>query len=471
MTTEVYHENREILYEKASRCLPNFPKKPTDFYVAILPHKKSVRNGEWEDLLWLRVRGKHTVAQVKKFYATAFGTQVIFMDGGSVVREDTQIRALNHLKTDLVALWTVAAEREPLGEAGASRQNILALQAEKSVMGKLFSSSSKHDCTLEHKKRRESQLQMISDLRAALATLNRRRSGSQFVIEDRYIPPVIKCTSCPDWTYMVASVSIAMVHVELHLESDSHKAHYLLKSNQRLDSPGSMAPNTAPLSASNPNGKITEAHTRELSMKAHTNYPGFQRQIEEAFKRYTRYRTDCTDCYTFFRNVIRVRYTRHDFPDVCKHTLQHALVPVLNGELRALSQGSSMEAKLVEGGLEVSCTICPAFQVLLGGVSVHPCLQIAKSHLKSAQHNANLKRTKKRHPSAPFQGARASSPLSSKTTFQIPDFSDSDGDLAPAKGEINTYHRAQTRLKRKSDISPREDDKVFNLLSSTTLLT
>lgn len=47
------------------------------------------------------------------------------MDGGSVVPEHTQIQSLKHLESNLIALWTVNAEREPLGEASSSRQNAL----------------------------------------------------------------------------------------------------------------------------------------------------------------------------------------------------------------------------------------------------------------------------------------------------------------------------------------------------------
>ena len=46
-----------ILYKKASSRLPNWPKGPNDFYVAILSHEKHVRSCEHKDLLWLKVRG------------------------------------------------------------------------------------------------------------------------------------------------------------------------------------------------------------------------------------------------------------------------------------------------------------------------------------------------------------------------------------------------------------------------------
>lgn len=45
------------------------------------------------------------------------------MDGGTVVRDDTQIRSLSHDYADLVALWTVSSERGPLSAASSARRN------------------------------------------------------------------------------------------------------------------------------------------------------------------------------------------------------------------------------------------------------------------------------------------------------------------------------------------------------------
>ena len=45
-----------ILYKNASSSLPNWPKGPNDFYVAILSYEKNVRSCDHKYLLWLKVR-------------------------------------------------------------------------------------------------------------------------------------------------------------------------------------------------------------------------------------------------------------------------------------------------------------------------------------------------------------------------------------------------------------------------------
>ena len=48
---------RRILYNKAASRLPNYEKGPSDFYIAILPPKKNVRDCKSDDFFWLKVRG------------------------------------------------------------------------------------------------------------------------------------------------------------------------------------------------------------------------------------------------------------------------------------------------------------------------------------------------------------------------------------------------------------------------------
>ncbi|KAH7336710.1 hypothetical protein BKA65DRAFT_38553 [Rhexocercosporidium sp. MPI-PUGE-AT-0058] len=106
-------EYREILLKKASSSLPNWPKGPNDFYVAILSHEKHVRSCEHKDLLWLKVRGKHTVAQVRAFHNNRVGRKVLLCDGRDVVSDETQIRHLNYQRGEVVVFWTKLDDGRP----------------------------------------------------------------------------------------------------------------------------------------------------------------------------------------------------------------------------------------------------------------------------------------------------------------------------------------------------------------------
>ncbi|KAH7403891.1 hypothetical protein BKA64DRAFT_670181 [Cadophora sp. MPI-SDFR-AT-0126] len=118
-------EYTEILYKKASSSLPNWPKGQNDFYVAILSHDKHVRSCEHKDLLWLKVRGKHTVGQVRAFHNKRVGRKVLLYDGKSIVPDDIQIRYLNHHPGgEVVVFWTKLDDgRAPLVDLPAAATN------------------------------------------------------------------------------------------------------------------------------------------------------------------------------------------------------------------------------------------------------------------------------------------------------------------------------------------------------------
>lgn len=64
------------------------------------------------------------------FYTKTTGAEVILMDGGSVVEDNVQIRSLSHSYADLVALWSVSADRAPLSAAPSARQNARIVKGE-----------------------------------------------------------------------------------------------------------------------------------------------------------------------------------------------------------------------------------------------------------------------------------------------------------------------------------------------------
>ncbi|KUJ07660.1 FAD/NAD(P)-binding domain-containing protein [Mollisia scopiformis] len=308
------HENREILFKKASSCLPNFPKRSTDFYVAILPSNKSVRTGEWKDFFWLRARGKYTVAQVKKFYAKASGSNVIFMDGARVVAEHTQIQSLNHLKTDLVALWTVSAERRPLGEVAPSKQNSLSGNEHSSrstgrtTVGSAKACSVHLDCqnhflismtdftpeinkhltSHNHGERLRNRTLKIRNLRRLLREINADHPTSEFTVSEAEAAvsalPIIKCSACLEWQHQVMAQersSDAIDSVEAHIVSAGHKAKLHKFAPARLDSLSNHDASGAEEMETYHNARSVLKRKRAESPDGGTQ--NFQRSSEDAF--------------------------------------------------------------------------------------------------------------------------------------------------------------------------------------------
>ncbi|XMA10865.1 hypothetical protein WAI453_003656 [Rhynchosporium graminicola] len=224
-------EHREILYKKASTNLPDWPKGPNDFYVAILSHRKHVRSCEHKDLLWLKVRGKNTVAQVKAAHSRRVGRKVVLYDGRNVVTDDTQIRYLNHHRSDVVVFWTKRDEgREALARVTGKSVTI---RNETSAMRNMRAESAKHRDPIHLSK------DVLGDLTKGLEAINQHHEGTILKAEKGLRLYRVICSDCPVWTHycplqasperIVDAVGIAAKHID----TDRHK-HFVRHKFNRI---------------------------------------------------------------------------------------------------------------------------------------------------------------------------------------------------------------------------------------------
>ncbi|KAH6664253.1 hypothetical protein B0J14DRAFT_706677 [Halenospora varia] len=109
-------EIRKILYQKAARELPDFPKNLDDLYVAILPYSKIVQTCAWEDFLWLKARGKNTIGQIQDAHIKRTGTKVLLVHGEERLANNTQLRRIHNNYNDLVVFWTIVDTRAVLSQ-------------------------------------------------------------------------------------------------------------------------------------------------------------------------------------------------------------------------------------------------------------------------------------------------------------------------------------------------------------------
>ncbi|KAL2059725.1 hypothetical protein VTL71DRAFT_10217 [Oculimacula yallundae] len=218
-------EYREILHKKASSHLPDWPKGPDDFYVAILSHKKHVRSCEHKDLLWLKLRGKHTVAQVKAAHIKRVGRKVVFYDGRNVVADDTQIRYLNHYRSDVVVFSTKRDDgRAPLAELPAAAVNSRPWNENETS-----ATRSMRDNSAEYKVPDPPCIDVLGELNRGLQSISRVHGDSTFKVEKGPTLYKVLCSDCPHWTNYcplkatTRRVSDAVRIAEKHLDTDRHK--------------------------------------------------------------------------------------------------------------------------------------------------------------------------------------------------------------------------------------------------------
>ncbi|CAG8972655.1 hypothetical protein HYALB_00011394 [Hymenoscyphus albidus] len=106
---------QEKVLQVASQILPDWPKKPTQFYVAILPYNVTVPTCQHADFFWLKCGGRTTIATLRKAYIAQSETSVELMYEDRVKpQDDTQIRNLYHTRSDILVFWTIVNTTEVL---------------------------------------------------------------------------------------------------------------------------------------------------------------------------------------------------------------------------------------------------------------------------------------------------------------------------------------------------------------------
>lgn len=94
-------QNNRPLHHTASSRLPDWPKEPNGFYVAILPHHISVAKCNKDNFLWLKAGTIRSIHSER----VEIGTDTILVDGMEIVMDDAQMQNFDHFKSGTVVLW------------------------------------------------------------------------------------------------------------------------------------------------------------------------------------------------------------------------------------------------------------------------------------------------------------------------------------------------------------------------------
>ena len=89
----------KVLHGFAKQKHPEVSLEPDVFAVAILKHDKQPYTGQPNDpndLLWFKVKAKHSVAKLRNDYLNRTETEVNFRHANSPVSDSTKMKDLNH---------------------------------------------------------------------------------------------------------------------------------------------------------------------------------------------------------------------------------------------------------------------------------------------------------------------------------------------------------------------------------------
>jgi hypothetical protein len=109
-----------LLRETAKAKMPNIPREPQDFLVAVSSHRKTLESLQPSDFMWFKCRAKHTVAKIRTFYTQKTSSQVDLYSGSGIPADTTQIAWLDHWGDRLVVFRAVENEQQALINASQS---------------------------------------------------------------------------------------------------------------------------------------------------------------------------------------------------------------------------------------------------------------------------------------------------------------------------------------------------------------
>jgi hypothetical protein len=109
-----------LLREKAKAKMPNIPREPHDYLVAVSSHRKTLETLQPSDFMWFKCRAKHTVAKIRTFYTQKTTCQVDLYSGSDIPVDTTQIGWLDHWGDRLIVFRAVENEQHTLINATQS---------------------------------------------------------------------------------------------------------------------------------------------------------------------------------------------------------------------------------------------------------------------------------------------------------------------------------------------------------------
>jgi hypothetical protein len=109
-----------LLREKAKAKMPNIPREPHDFLVAVSNHRKTLETVQPADFMWFKCRAKHTVAKIRTFYTQKTSCQVDLYSGSGIPADTTQIAWLDHWGDKFIVFRAVENEQQAMINASQS---------------------------------------------------------------------------------------------------------------------------------------------------------------------------------------------------------------------------------------------------------------------------------------------------------------------------------------------------------------
>ncbi|KAM0154551.1 hypothetical protein ACHAQE_006002 [Botrytis cinerea] len=106
-TAREQEDHRTHLHRVASSNLPVVPRKPWEYYVAILQPGISLEKCEHEDFLWIKVKGTVTIEKILTSHFKRTGRNSILMDGDVGLSIDTKIEDIKCLGLGVYAFWEI----------------------------------------------------------------------------------------------------------------------------------------------------------------------------------------------------------------------------------------------------------------------------------------------------------------------------------------------------------------------------
>ncbi len=100
--------------------MPNIPREPNDFLVAVSSHRKTLETLQPTDFMWFKCRAKHTVAKIRTFYTQKTACQVDLYSGAGIPTDNTQLAWLDYWGDKLIVFRAHENEQQALVNARQS---------------------------------------------------------------------------------------------------------------------------------------------------------------------------------------------------------------------------------------------------------------------------------------------------------------------------------------------------------------
>lgn len=102
--------------------MPNIPREPNDYLVAVSSHSKALEAVQPSDFTWFKCRARHTVSKIRTFYTQKTSCQVDLYSGTAMPADTTQVAWLDHWGDRLIVFRAVENEQQAILNALTPRK-------------------------------------------------------------------------------------------------------------------------------------------------------------------------------------------------------------------------------------------------------------------------------------------------------------------------------------------------------------